>query len=485
MPTIETLVVTQPPLGAGIQVPYAGVHPMPSLFGPWRFVVEVAVIDPNETAWSVATWGPDDDSGTAIWEDEDTGYSWVDITADVRGITWTRGADEAYGAPRTGTATLQLDNQTKRYSPWSLDPVSPFVAVQQVLGPGTVIRWGYRRSFPTDENFVSLTWRPQFLGIVEFWDTDSEGSDADQWADIPLVEITAFLANIDEPARTAVGGSEPLRERLNRLTGYSTGETGWPFGAVSIVEPLAYGTMLATTMAGNRLTEVLLSVASQSGVDFGVPIVIDGDRQGLLTVRWSGAAANLRWDKRNAMGDGDPQTKMAVFAANDLTVDQQAVIPGGRTAIVAGYPADALKRRSTHDSIVNWCSIAETDNVASVVQDTTSIALYGRRTFQRHDFINEGDLALSKGNQLIIERSQPHPEISPFTVYADTSPGTWDVITVSDSMENAVVFGHTASVALLCRIRTITHRVLPHPDGLLHEADFTLDVIDELEAGVT
>ena len=473
MATLATLVAAKPAAGAGAPIPWAGTT------GDWRFAVEIAAVDPTAAAWSLAVWGDDTGAPGDNWGTEDLGVDWVDVTGDVTGLEWRRGGDEPYGRTRTGTGVVTLRNSTQRYSPWAATPAGAFVASQRLLAPGMVVRWGYHR--PADA--TPTGWRPQFCGLVEHWDTETDALDRSRWATIPLVETVAQLAGIDEPERAPVGAGDTLAVRLPRLL--AEAETGWPFGWLYYVDALMPPeTLQATTMAGNRLGECHLTTDSLSGER---PIEFRSDRQGRAVVALVATAGNPRWNAPVEASETDPPPAIAVFAPElALTAAQAALVPAGRTPVVCRYPADALRRRATADAVINWVSIAAAGRAAFVAEDPESRQARGRRTHQRHDLICSLDvIPAAQAARIIIERSQSLHTLAPLTVQAADSPGNFDAVTVTDAADAVVVVDHEpTAAALLSRVLAVSHRIRPHygHEGHRHEATFELDTLTEIEA---
>lgn len=126
MTTIAEYVATAPAASVGHTTGY----------GDWKVGVQM-LLPANADTWNDATWG------SSSWGS----LEWVDVTDYVRGLEWTRGADEYDGRPRVGYGGLTLDNSDYAFSP--IDPTNSFESVVTgastginnfYYGPGTVVR---------------------------------------------------------------------------------------------------------------------------------------------------------------------------------------------------------------------------------------------------------------------------------------------------------------------------------------------------------
>jgi hypothetical protein len=84
----------------------------------WRLAVELGIPIADSAVYDDAVY---DD---AYFSD----ISWQDLTGSVRGLEWSRGSDEPGGRPRTGVATITLDNRDGQWTPWDFEQVAAYHA---------------------------------------------------------------------------------------------------------------------------------------------------------------------------------------------------------------------------------------------------------------------------------------------------------------------------------------------------------------------
>jgi hypothetical protein len=216
------------------------------------FAVEMAVPSAEDSAqWDVAVW----DDPAAKWGEP----YWVDVTADIQGVEWSRGT-ETPGAMQydTGELTFRLKNHHGRYSPWSSNPFTQVA----YMSAGTVCRvvtydpTDLATVEPLNNLYDSGRWEAQFTGIITDWAESTAGAGADDVVTISAVETTAWLARAQLEPITPEGDGDTINGRLIRLNSKyplptqlftSHGSSGdWP-------DPTL--TLQATSLSQNLLAE--------------------------------------------------------------------------------------------------------------------------------------------------------------------------------------------------------------------------------------
>jgi hypothetical protein len=138
----------------------------------WAVVVEVFVPTEQNSRWQTAapltTWATDTDEG--VWST----WEWIDLTDDVRSVDWERGSVIPGGRPRIGQATIVIDNEDYRWSPWNANSTSG-VLNRFDLGSNHLVRISLVNPNETaggdswDSSWYDTGWWPQFTGVVESW----------------------------------------------------------------------------------------------------------------------------------------------------------------------------------------------------------------------------------------------------------------------------------------------------------------------------
>lgn len=223
----------------------------------WRFCVETSGADAGSGLWDVGLWD------VAEW----AALEWNDITANLRGVTWNRGASNSEGGyprPDVGTATLEFDNTDFQYSSWNQRSVNYFG-----FATGALIRFAtFKNDAITEHTFTGITntvrtwtdWYPLFTGIVEEW-TDIVTTEGERRAIVVLAETTSMLSRIDRTEVSPVGSGEMLLTRMARLLNDAVWKYGLSYEAASLTAPMTY-TLQATNLSANRLSEVYLTADS-------------------------------------------------------------------------------------------------------------------------------------------------------------------------------------------------------------------------------
>lgn len=357
---------------------------------PWRLAVEMYAPTRN-TRWgrdavSYPNGNPGDTWDNAKWVTK----GFRDITADVRGISWRRGADEWAGRPAVGVCTLTLDNRSSVWDPLELTPLdelatTPGPIKSDAFRPGTFIRIGVHATGGTTPPFdwtggIASGWVPLFAGVVESWPTPTSGRGADRFAEVTLVETVSLLAKVDENAlASVVGNDDTPRERITRLLEAAH----WAFGGLADASLTAgyddtIDKLQSTDMSLNRLAECYLT-ADSAGLVFhthpsGLPFLrphVDLDPNDAR-----GAAAVDVYT--NPYADDAP-AGWDVFQAHPAEPNTDAVM----------YAADSLRTRNDDDGYITGYYLANVGvtSSASEAPSEADRARWGYRVYQRTDLI--------------------------------------------------------------------------------------------------
>jgi hypothetical protein len=188
MTTRAELVQLTPAVDAGLPCQ------MSSGVGLWRWAVEIA--DPL--------------AGTSI--------AWHDVTCDVLGLSFTRGAGEYRGAAQASIADVELRAEADQYAPWN-DDTSPTFGTHVEPGAGLLIRLSYFRV----SGGAVVEWRPRFTLRVEQWQDITGGMGEIRRHPIVCRDLSTELVNVPLPAVSVV---ESWSDRVLRILT----EADWPYG---------------------------------------------------------------------------------------------------------------------------------------------------------------------------------------------------------------------------------------------------------------
>lgn len=328
---------------AVLEVPAAG-HGHLIGYGDWRLAVEAWLPTAASATWDVDLWD------TALW----TAYRWLNITPDVRGVTINRGADQAYGVPRVGTATVTLDTRSGDYSPWNPTPpdtdtarFAPGITIRVVLHDGS-------------------TMVPLFCGETDDWPETHVAGTVDRFVTLQLVDPFARFAAIESVGAVRPGSDEDgIRDRLDRIIAVA----GYPHGARydALGTGVASNTPIvleATTLEGNLLGH--LQAAAESTL---TEIFAGADGRAVVTARYCGEA-----------GTGAPFPVDVVLARDDVD-------DGGYTgALVLAYDRDEFDTTNNPEHVINHVIVngAEHEHRGSIVR-------FGRRSITKTLVSSAGD----------------------------------------------------------------------------------------------
>lgn len=451
--------------------------------------------------------------GTATYgSSEYTDPVWVDVTDWVRGLEWTRGADEPFGRPRIGELSVTLDDRGGIFSPWS---TSTTIGPSVRMAPGAVIRVGcISRDYDVTVEHTGpswLAWLPQFCGIVDSWTTGLVGNNlpdevspsttGDRWVTIRAYEALRAVSEIDANALPGVVGyGETVPVRIQRLLDAAN----WQFGEIiddarSLRTTTTDYRLQSTDMADNRLAECYLA-ADSAGVVVRTDRtgrVIVCDPQNMAPYRVADLRAfeatpgvwplmDLSWcDREN---DGEPWLATSLSPSLDHagTTRQPAIgfdwreWVGGSDGVFTTlgvrfvpYDRDTVEIANDDSSIVNDVRLSVVGGTQQVVVDEESTWRFGRKTLARGDLLGiSDDSALQVADRIAIDRARSALRWERMDIStSDRSDETWLVMMAVDVGVAAFAFppdgvvGRSGRRLAFGRVRSFTHRVTPRVAG--------------------
>lgn len=413
--------------------------------GDWELHVERLVGDPDAAFWDIDVWD------TGLW----SSLEWESLNDVLRGMEWTRGADQPNGRPINGEISLTLFNDTAgTFDPWVNYPNTR---------PGTIIRAGLTSA--TD--IRADGWIPLWTGLVESWnvvylgarDTGTDAARGDSFAEVMLVETLSWLARIDDNSTAAVGSGDTVSDRVDRLLTAAA----WPFGMVELYsasEGESTIVVQSTTMAANRLTEVYLTA------DSTLSVVMSDATGACLVTDW-------KLDKASRLYDFSHSGTSPLFTlrSNDHTV---------LGSVYLDYVADTLQTANDPTGIVNDHRYARVGGSQQVFEHDISIGAFGRSTRARSDLITTTD-----GNVLVVAEADNIREaltalrVDGVEVVATGREMALLICAAADWGDSAAFYpppGSRVTGSGSGRIRSITHQVSPlTSDSVNWTATFAID----------
>ena len=440
--TLESLLTTAPDTAAGIAID----------LDDWRLSVEALLPATDAALWDVTDW-----------DEVDWGQlAWVDITGDVRGIEWTRGADEYRGRPRIGIVTLTLASPDRKFDPWN-----PLTETAQAgyFAPGTIIRCGVQSATYTG---VGL-WIPQWTVIVDRWEQTSVGSEADFAVNIIGYETARDLAEVDDNAlASAVGAGDTLNERMTRLLDAAD----WPYGYIESTQDSGI-VLQSTDMADNRLAEIYRTADS---TDHTVRSARDG-RLMAYTFDYPGAVSVSVWPLLDVSS--------IVLGVDDVPAfGVSRSLSGGVDYQVVKYDYDTFRTYPTDEGMVNDARYARVGGTQQVAENADSIARFGRRTQVRNDLLCTTDGAAANLAAYNVARKGAN---ALRVASVDLTPWAWNddsnylAAIAADIGVLAFVYpprstAGTSDPYMFATLSTMTHRIRPRgPERLQWDMSFGFD----------
>mgnify|MGYP003627270279 FL=1 len=434
--------------------------------GDWHLVVEILLTSPESGVWGISNWNE------SYWG----AVAWEPLTDRVRGMEWMRGSDEIFGRPRVGYVSLTLDNNDGAMSPWTSDHA-------QYLAPGTILRAGLTSATGiVDSDYGTVTWLPQWTGIVESWAPMIATSNAaDRYVEVMLNETVRDLSQIDDiPLAAPVGSGEGASARAERLLAAAN----WPYGYLleaqqMIAAPATSYPLQETDLADNRLAELYLTADSS---DSQFRSLRDGRASltGSEYISNVGNADAIVWPLvlTSWFASGGYRIPAIYLDNEDSTVDSGAA---GLEQNVAFRP-ETFRSQSQDIDISNVVTLSSDGGTPQQYRQEYSILRYGPRSYVRSDYLNSSDAQLLLFAQYIsIRRALATLRLEAVTVdtWARSLQSFLAVVSLEPT-DRAVVrapLGDSPRPELTGLVASIVHRVSPRVSGasLLWETDIRVD----------
>ena len=276
-----------------------------------------------------------------------------DVTEDVRSVTVRRGRSRELERYQAGAATVNLDNQGRKYDPAAGTAITPY---------GSSMR-------PRKAVQITTAGVAVFNGVVDDWDLDySLGGD--HVASVKVTDGFVFLAGQEiEPFTTT---AQTTGERVTAILDLA--EIAWPAGKRAIDTGSA--TLQADAIGGTADPKPVGALAYLQKVDEA--------EQGALFI---GSDGSLTFRGRSSL-----QVLTDVVFADDGTG-----IPF--TNINAAYGAEELRNRIT---------VTRLNGGTAVAQDATSITEYGAIDYEIRDTLLADDTqAQSLADAILARYKEP------------------------------------------------------------------------------
>jgi hypothetical protein len=330
MTTRAELVQLTPAIDAGLPCQ------MSNGVGIWRWAIEIA--DPL--------------FGTDI--------EWLDVTCDVLGSAFTRGAGEYRGAAQASTGDIELRAEGDQYAPWNED-TSPTFGTHVELGPGLLIRQSYFRV----SGGAVVEWRPRFTMRVEQWLDVTGGMGEIRRHPIVCRDLSTELVNVPLPA---VATPESWYDRVLRIVT----ESGWPYG-VELFGAIEHSSTPVVELPARP--EVPSAIAELDATLAPAGLTWYTSRRGVLTVRpVVGDLFHSDYLDDGATGFGwvdHPERKFSFFADTD----------GGISYVVGPNDVGPFGIDKTELQVINHVVVSDPDDpTAFDYEDPVSVDRFGRKT---------------------------------------------------------------------------------------------------------
>lgn len=288
--------------------------------------------------------------------------TWTSVSSYLRKVTTKRGANRGQQPIlrlEAGTGSVTLENNSRQFDP--TNTTGPYTSAGETL------------VLPMRQIRIRATWNAVTYGImrayVDAWNLDWDGPNWSE-VEVPFTDGFKVLQAYDRIAVAAIGAGENSGARITRILD----SAGWPIADRNIVA--GDSTMQATTLEGSALSECFLTADSEVGEFY-----IDGN--GLATFR-----------NRHAI-----QTESR---SNSI----QATFGDGLGELQ--YSKDGLTLSYDHETLANLAQVARVGGIQQVASDSTSIAKYLTRTFNRTDLKLETDSeALSYAQWILFTSKEP------------------------------------------------------------------------------
>lgn len=286
------------------------------------------------------------------------GKVWSEVTDDVRsdvGVSITRGSTRQQGPYfvfEAGRLSFTLDDRSGDYD--SLNLAGPYVVagVSQLL-PGLPVQ--------VQATYQGTTFQ-LFTGYVDSWNKTYPGEGTtDSVVQVTASDPAAYLTKANPAEQAEQGAGEYVHARLDRVLD----NVRWPADQRKF-DDIGLWTMSATTLSTEVWTELQNTATSTNGYLF---MDVDG---------------NVVYRDRSSF----PRT-------NDFTVGEGKDIP------VVG-----LQLANDWDQVYNVVKLQRQDGALQTVEDETSKALFGMRSFSRTDSLLDTDNQVADTADFVLFQSR-------------------------------------------------------------------------------
>jgi hypothetical protein len=425
--TRAELVQLTPAVDAGL------VCQMSQGVGIWRWAVEIA--DPL--------------AGSSI--------EWHDVTCDVLGAAFTRGAGEYRGAAQASTADLELRADGDQYAPWNED-TAPTFGTHVELGPGLLIRLSYFRV----SGGAVVEWRPRFTMRVEQWLDVTGGMGEIRRHPIVARDLSTELVNVPLPA---VAVAESWYDRVLRIVT----ESGWPYG-VELYGAVEYSGSPVVELPARP--EVASAISELDATLAPAGLTWYTSRRGVLTVRpvvgdlfhsdyLDGGATGFGWVDH-------AERRFSFFADTD----------GGISYVVGPNDVGPFGIDKTELQVINHVVVSDPDDPTPFdYDDPVSVDRYGRKTRQLSWLVANDPVATRIVDTRANATQQARPIMAQLGRIGFESGGTLDLDYLSPASVRHTTKAGREIVTATGNVRTIAERVRPRSQ----DGQIWLDVISTLD----
>lgn len=276
-----------------------------------------------------------------------------DVTDDVRSVTVRRGRSRELERYQAGAATVNLDNQGRKYDPAAGTAITPYGASMR----------------PRKAVTISTAGVAVFSGVVDDWDLDYS-LDGDHVASVKITDGFVFLANQEIEPHTAT--AETTGDRINAIL--DRAEIAWPAGKRAI--DTGDATLQADAIGGTADAKPVNALAYLQKVDEA--------EQGALFI---GVDGSLTFRDRSSL-----QVLTDVVFADDGSGIEF-------TNINASYGAEELRNRVT---------VARLNGGTATAQDSDSIEESGAIDYEIRDSLLADDTqAQSLADRIVARYAEP------------------------------------------------------------------------------
>ena len=297
---------------------------------------------------------------------------WSDVTNDVRsddGVSITRGSTRQQGPYfvfEAGRLSFTLDDRSGDYDPLNLAGPYVVAGVSQLL-PGLPVQ--------IEATYKGTTFQ-LFTGYVDSWNKTYPGaSTTDSVVTVTASDPAAYLTKANPAEQDPQGSGEYIHTRLNRILD----NVQWPTDQ-RIIDDSGAWTMAATTLSTEVWTELQNSATSCNGYLF------------------MNVAGTVVYRDRSSF---PRRPTFTVGESQDM-------------------PLVGMQLANDWDQVYNVLKMQRTDGVMQAVEDETSKALFGMRTFSRTDVLLDDDYQVADTAQFMLsQRKDQELRLDAVTLEAD------------------------------------------------------------------